>query len=236
MDIKGLFDGLAKYLDFLIDLCLLQDIGKYAKQSQISPDLVSFFVVGLLVAYLVTAIKHLPGYEPMLKTASTATGMETAAAAQDHTKDPVIKHDMAQFALMSILGALLLHGFLTLWSQFPGTPKLGSVHETLNAVFAYNAFYHPFNALALQSQRGLKALVGINRRTSLFAAGMMFLVAIFYCVTLVYLLHPLAVLHGTTLVQMLWICLAFLATFVVALVAFFLLLGVSPTSAIQHMR
>ena len=63
MEIKGLFDSLAGYLDFLINFVLLSGMEKYARLGSISPTLVAFFVIGVFVAYLIALMNRVPGYE-----------------------------------------------------------------------------------------------------------------------------------------------------------------------------
>jgi hypothetical protein len=237
VDVKNLFDGLAKYLDFLLDLFLLSGVQKYAKQGEVSGELVSFFVAGLLVAYLVSGIDRVPGYETLLKhSAPRPGGKKPRTNFGQKSDDPISKPDMAQFAIVSILGGLLLHGFLLVYAQLAGDPRIGSVKETLNAVFAYNALYHPFNAVALQLQRGARSLAGTTRAASILAAVTMLLIAVAHGATVIYLIYPLAALHGTTMTHMLWLCLAFLMVVLAGCVLILLALGLSPKSLLSRRR
>src|SRR5437870_4214315 len=142
MEIKGLFDSLAGYLDFAIDFLLLSGLEKYARIGTVSPTLVAFFVIGVFVAYLIASTKKVPDY---LKASSVPNAAEGATSSSE-VDVKGFQTDMARFVLMSILGAVLFHCFLRGYSRVFGMPDINSVKDTLNGVFAYNAVYHPYNA------------------------------------------------------------------------------------------
>ncbi len=146
--------------------------------------------------------------------------------------DPVNKFEMAQFVLMSRLGAFLFHGFLIINGNVLGVPTIQPIKDTLNAVFPCNALYHPFNALAKKLEQGLKALSGASRAVNAMAAAFLFGIAISYLVFLIYFLYPLAAVHGTSIWPMLWPSIAF-AVLTLALPAlFFRALGIRPKSSV----
>jgi hypothetical protein len=235
-DIKGLFDGLAKYLDFLVDMFLFQGVEKYAKHGEISGDLVAFFGAGLLIAYLVAAMNKIPGYEPVPETQSGKSAAEQSSQppkSEDSGKDPVSSSDMAQFAILSILGGLAAHGFLILYSKAFKTP-IGSVKETLNAVFAYNALYHPFDALSEHVRRGAKAIPVATKGAFIVAGLMLLIVGLSRFLSSVYLIYAMAALHHTTFGQMLWINIVFVLSFFAVFFAFFQALGVSPRTVLSQ--
>ena len=184
MEIKGLFDSLAGYLDFLIDFVLLSGMEKYARLGSISPTLVAFFVIGVFVAYLIALMNKVPGYEKIL--------FGDQVALSDNEPDvKKIQVDMAQFVMTSIMGALVFHGFLKGYSQIFGTPTIGSVKDTLNGIFAYNAMYHPMSAVLHKIGRGVRAL----NQATLMAVVLYLAVAITFLVSSTYLLYPLAAVH-----------------------------------------
>jgi hypothetical protein len=216
MEIKGLFDSLAGYLDFIIDCILLSGMEKYARLGNISPTLVTFFVIGVFVAYLIASMNKMPGYEKILRS-------DQVAPSDVQTDVKKFQVDMAQFVMGSIAGAIFLHGFLKVYNQVFGTPTIGSVKDTLNGIFAYNAIYHPMNAVLQQIGRGANALVGLG--ANLVGGVLLVGVVVVYLVSGIFLLYPLAAVHQTSIGSLILPCLVFVAFFFLLFALFFLALG-----------
>ena len=227
MDVKGLFDVLAGYLDFLVDTLMLRGMHKYARSGEINPVLVSYFVAGVFVAYLISSVRRVPGYEQVLEEDQSHSSSPDTPDAQHASKQPledpkeVDPSDMASFVLLSIMGGLLFHGFLLVYDKVIGKIEIGSVKDTLNAVFAYNAIYHPFNAALKQVSKALRVIARAGRACALVAAMLFFLIAAFYFGGIIYFLYPLAAVHGTTMTYMLGPSLLIIVSFfvLIALVA-----------------
>ena len=138
---------------------------------------------------------------------------------------------MAQFELITVFLSLFLHGFLKLISLLPFSPKFGGIHETLNAVLAFNAFYHPFNALLLLFQIRLEALFGIEKMMSTMLLLPQILLWIpSYILITACMFHSLAVLHGTSLLQMVAVNIAAMII-AVMIIAIFSLIYISSTQS-----
>ena len=237
MEIKGLFDALAGYLDFFIDFMLLRGMEQFARLGEISPTLVAYFVIGVFIAYLVSSMKKTPGYLLQKKAASAARdevsppGQQVpsppSGVSDSHAENDVKKFqvDMAQFVVLSILGGFLFHGFLDVYAAVFGSPPISSVKDTLNAVFAYNAVYHPFNAFANKINRGAKMLAPLGGAPSAVAVALFVGLTVFYFGAPFYLLYALAAVHQTSIGSMILPSVAFVAVFIASFVLFFLSWG-----------
>jgi hypothetical protein len=67
MEINGLFETLAGYLDFFIDFMLFRGMEKYTRLGSVSPTLVAFYVTGVFIAYLVSSVRKRTIYGQLLK-------------------------------------------------------------------------------------------------------------------------------------------------------------------------
>lgn len=159
MEISKLFEILANYLDFAIDFLLLRGLDKRARLGAIDPQLVQFFVAGVLVAYIIASIKRMPGYEARIPSGLPTTPPEVTHASESG-EPPATKgsslaseSDMAGFMLVSVLLALVFHGFLLLYHRVVATTSIGNAKDTLNALFAVYAVYNPINAVWKQLWR-----------------------------------------------------------------------------------
>jgi hypothetical protein len=159
MEISKLFEILASYLDFAIDFLLLHGLDKRARLGAIDPQLVQFFVAGILMAYLIASIKRMPGYEAMIPSGRLPTTPPEVAASESgeppatNRSSLASASDMAGFMLVSVLSFLFFHGFLLLYHRVVATTSIGNAKDTLNALFAVYAVYNPVNAVWRQLQR-----------------------------------------------------------------------------------
>lgn len=200
MDLSKFFETLAQYLNFFFDFVLVGGLDKYARIGSVSPELVSYFIVGLFVAYVVSSVKHVPGYERMITTEDTAPSgkVESAALKITLSTDTDSKTDMAAFILLSIAGGIICHLFILIHHKvFPNT-EIGNIKDTLNAVFAVNAVYNPLNALLKQVQRGAKIMGKISRGWGLVGAAILLITSGIYFGTTYYWLYAFAGMHGTS--------------------------------------
>ena len=188
MEVKGLFEAFAGYLNFAIDFLLFQGMEEYERLGTINPTLVSFCVAGVFVAYLIGSAKKIPGYDAIhwaersswKGSRSSLPAVIPKASTKDTSKEDSL--DMARFLLLSVAGALTFHVFLVFYSYAFSPPRPYTVKDTLNAMFAYNAVYHPWAAFTKQIQRGLNFIAGANisRAATLVAALLLFALALLH--------------------------------------------------------
>jgi len=219
MEVKALFEILAAYLGFVIDFVLSRGMERYARLNALSPQLVSYFVAGVFIAYLIAKARRFPGYEGFGETqtlpekpteANTPEIEATGAVASNENKNVTAAPapaqdapDMAAFVLMCFGGALLFHAWLYIYSNAIFHAKLGSVKDTLNAVFAYNAVYFPLDAAIRKARNWLQTSVAsLSRGCAIVAMLLLFLLVLPYLAILYYLDYALAAVHGTTLAYM----------------------------------
>lgn len=213
MEISKLFEILATYLDFAIDFLLLHGLDKRARLGAIDPQLVQFFVAGILIAYLIASIKRMPGYEARIPSGipTTTSDATHAIASRDlpTTKENDKKEnsglasegpEMAGFILLQILGAFAVHGLLLLYHRVVGAANIGNVKDTLNAVFAVYAVYNPINAVLKQLQRAGNTMVWSSPNLAIKTVGEIILIGVSlgYFATLYYWIYALAAVHRTS--------------------------------------
>lgn len=198
MELKDLFEILANYLSFLLDFLTLSGMEKFSRVGEVSPPLVSYFVAGTLLAYVISRLKTIPGYE---KLADGSPGEEGTSSSGDGSLPKALDvdaPDMAAFIFLSIIGAIAFHGFILLFRAIFGGPDIGNVKDTLNAAFAVNAVYNPFNAILKRLQRFLRGVSGLPRGCALTVASFMLLIALAYFGSIYYWVYALASVHGTS--------------------------------------
>jgi hypothetical protein len=218
MDVEGLFKTLADYLNFTIDFLLLRGFEKYARMGKVSPELVSYFVVGVLVAYLIASMRKPPGYADRVTPEDRGEPEAQATPAprgegKEGGPDPLsgqMRAEMAQFALMSVVFGMLFHVLLVVFNWFFGG-EIGTVKDTLNAIFAVNAAYNPLNALLKQAGRVADVVAPISLGWRLLAGAVHLLAAAVHFGCTFYWLYALSTVHGTSV----WYILGPVSPFVV---------------------
>ncbi len=205
MDFAKLFEILAKYLDFVIDVILLHPLDQYARRGAIDAGLVSYFVAGVLLAYVIASVKSVPGYEARTQDSSREPAalqddMDKSAAAAGDKANPLSKEspEILAFVVLSILGAVVFHLALLLYHTINPSSSIGNIKDTLNAVFAIGAVYNPINALLKQVQRIAKMVAPISRGCALTAVGIQLTAALLYFAFTYYYLYAFAAMHGTS--------------------------------------
>jgi len=203
VEIAKFFEILAQYLNFYFDFVFLRGIEKYTRLGSISPELVSYFVIGVLVAYAIASIKRVPGYERKIPSGkASSTTIEPAGTIADKESsgslEGIVNVDMASFVVLSIAGGVYFHGCLVAYHKLFPTTGVGNIKDTLNAVFAVNAIFHPLNALLKQTQRVGNVIGRMSRGFAIIGAGLMFCVSAIYFAFVYYWIYALAGVHGTT--------------------------------------
>ena len=202
MDFTKLFENLAKYLDFIIDVILLHPLDQYTRRGTVDPGLVSYFVAGVLLAYVIASVKSIPGYDSRIQDGDQVPqdGVDKSPAPAGGKANPLSKEnpEILAFVVLSILGALVFHFALLLYHKLNPSSSIGNVKDTLNAVFAIGAVYNPLNALLKQVQRIAKMMAPISPGCALTAAGIQFMAALIYFGIIYYYLHAFAAVHGTS--------------------------------------
>lgn len=217
MEISKLFEILAEYLNFLIDFGMLRGFEKYTRLGSISPELVTYFVAGVFIAYVISSIKRVPGYERIVATQPEPASLE--AETSNPKSDDNLKMDMAGFILLSITGALLFHAFLVGYHKIFSGTEIGNVKDSFNAVFAANAIYHPINAALKQVQRGAKQLAEASTSLSVIGSALYLIISALYFATTYYFIFAFARTHGTSLKYQLGMMVAFTLVLTIAVFA-----------------
>ena len=62
MDFDKLLNPVAEYLDFFVDFVLLRGIEPYSKSGSVSPKLLSFFFIGLILSLIIKRLKRVPTF------------------------------------------------------------------------------------------------------------------------------------------------------------------------------
>lgn len=193
--IDQLFEVLSGYLNFIIDLLFFGDISKYSKIGVIDPTIFSYFITGSVFAFIFANSKKIPGYLKYTKETS-ATG----------DKDSSIKEiEVASFVFLSVFGAMIFHFVLFVYNSILGKEMIGNIKDTLNAVFAYNALYHPINAILQRISNFLNEIArkyNFSKFLIIMVAILLFIISLTYFASLIYLLYCLAVLHDTSILYM----------------------------------
>jgi hypothetical protein len=197
MEFKTLFEILASYLTFVLDFSTLSGMEKFSRIGEVSPPLVSYFVAGTLLAYVISRLKSVPGYE---KLADGTQGQEPPLTSEGSLPKgvDVDAPDMAAFIFMSILGMIAFHSFLLLFRAIFGGPEIGNVKDTLNAAFAVNAVYNPLNAFLKRLQRSLRDVTAQAPGCAVIVASLMLLISLVYFGSTYYWIYALASVHGTS--------------------------------------
>lgn len=199
MQFPDLFQILADFLSFVADFLSVRGMDKYLRQETVDAGLAAYFVTGVLIAYLFATAKRFPGYEWLLRR---ARGRRRALVVGD--VDPIAGHgaDMARYAIVSILGAIVGHVLLVAASRLLGGEELGGLRVTMNAALAWNAVYHPLNAMLQLARRSAeKAHLARLLRPG---AGRLLVISLGVLPHLlnVYWIYALAAVHGTTVPRM----------------------------------
>ena len=215
MEIKALFEILASYMDFVIDFLRSSGMEAYMRAGSVSAQLVSYFIAGVLIAYIIAKLKAIPGYQKLIEQEPAPAGRPQTIVAILPAGDETREADMAAFVVGSFVGALCFHGFLLAYSRVVGQSSLGSAKDTLNAVLAFNAVYHPLNALALKISPRLKSLMQptSGRGCALTALTLYLVLVLLQCASLYYLDYALAAVHGTSILYMFMAGLLFIVLF-----------------------
>jgi hypothetical protein len=232
MEIKGLFESLAEYLDFVVDFLMLSGMEKYAHLSTINPKLVLYLVTGVFLAYLISSMRTVPTYmargaeaQPNPFQPYQLSFVSTGFRSQSETETKKFDVNMAQFVIMTILGAVLFHCFLILYSRIFGTPEIRSIKDSLNGIFAYNSVYYPFHALMLVVRRGANAMSKWGPVGLIYAGVLEITVGVALLGSLIYLLFALASVHQLSIASLVLPSLAFFLVLTTLFVGFFAAAG-----------
>jgi len=201
MDISKFFETLAQYLNFFLDFLLLRGFERYGRLGSISPELVSYFIVGVFAAYVISSIKRMPGYERLQvseeSTANSEARQITVVKTSGDSEDD-FKMDMAGFVLLSIVVGIFFHAFLVVYNKIFPVTEIGNIKDSLNAIFAVNAMYNPLNAILKQIQRGAKLLATVAPSCALVGAGLLLTLSGVYFFSIYYWIYAFAAVHGTS--------------------------------------
>ncbi len=137
--LKGPFEIIARYLDFAVALLDFRIDDKYSALHNASGELVAFFVIGSLLATLITKAsrKHM---RSILGSNSEKSDFRTALG--------YLKVDWILVVVTSFVGTTLLHYFLGLISPRYGIAGLGDFKDTINALLAFHSVAMPISAIA----------------------------------------------------------------------------------------
>jgi len=194
MDFKDIFDSLARYVGFYVDILRFRGLDSYARLEVVDSTLFSYFVIGLFLAYMIARTKTAEGYAAILED-EEPTGIGRSA---EKLVEKVESTSLSTFVLISLAWAATFHLYLLLYSRLFGRPALGSIEDTINGTLAVNAILTPFNAVSLRVSRWANSMKRGNRLPSLrkFAGALSFLMALLHFGSFVYMIWTMASTHG----------------------------------------
>ncbi|MCG2628296.1 hypothetical protein L6654_16820 [Bradyrhizobium sp. WYCCWR 13023] len=189
-------------------------MAKYARTGTINATLVSYFLIGLLIAYVIGSARSFPTYNR-----STATSPKS----DDDPKN--FQADMARNAFGYICGAIVFHWILIGYGRIFHSFGILSIKDTLNAAFALNAAFLPFSSLCNQIDRGAKSLLkrsgpakvlglAVDRLTTLSVS----------LVSFVYGAYAFAAIHQVPIISIVFAMIAVLVVFSALMIVFFRIL------------
>ena len=206
MILTDIFNTLADYLNFAIDFISWRAITAFRRLDKVNAELVSYFITGLILAFVISYTTKVPTYIPQ-DTDDETQPMEkadrgTPNAAPPATSEPFKLSDslILGAVLLTLVGPILFHLVLVPYNRIYHPYTIGSMKDTMNAFMAALAIYMPVNALATRVQRGATS---VSRRY----IGLRF-VLLFYIVVVVIAQAPgiyltaawiqaIATVHGT---------------------------------------
>lgn len=194
MQFPDLFKVLADYLGFVADFLSCRCMETHIGKRVVDPALASYFVAGVLIAYLFATATRVPGYE------SNSRGAAGFGSARAQTPSEPFKEqtaDMVRFVLVSILGAALAHFCLLAANWIVGGVAVSSMQTTINAALAFNAVYHPANAIAKNLSRVLRNARDEGRVKARAATAFLVLLGAVPVGLVFYWLHAMATVHQT---------------------------------------
>lgn len=204
-DAESLFEILANYLNFSIDFLRLRGMEDFQALGSIDKDLVAYFVAGATVAFLMATIKRLPTYDEvtnrLLAGKIFPKGPESVEIMPEAGSD---KAQIVAFVAISVVGACFFHGILILYARWVHTFPIGSIKDTLNGIFAFNAVYMPLDALLKKAQQILKTIAKAGGGSAIFSAILQLVIAALYFTLAGLSVWALAQVHKATFGQMFW--------------------------------
>ena len=199
MDINGLLDAFARYLNFVVDFLAARGMQSYAKLSSVNSDLATFFVFGLTLAYLISRARTIPTYASI-----TDGGVQSGFSDADGAKNDSYNVLLNCFLFVGI--GILFHIVLRVYFALVFPAVRLSLKDSINAILGFNAVYVPIDALIrVLTREDVIQYVGnvasyqtrqFNRRGCLFVVIAMLRVASFaYLLAIGYEIYAFSAVH-----------------------------------------
>ena len=210
MDLPDIFEKFAGYLDFVLDLVLCQPLTRFAAHGAIHPDAVAYLLSGILMAYVIGP--------------KTGTGGSASNGAQPTAGEApeLLRGRYVLIGILTTLAAgLTFHGFVLLHVRIFGGYAMGSVRETVNAMFLFNSVHVPLEALLKRLDEVSKWFRELGGGWSRLGRTAAIVALIVRLVTLYYVLYVFAAVHVIEVRNVIVPVLAEVVLVVPALLVFF---------------
>jgi hypothetical protein len=213
MEFDKLLNPVAEYLNFVVDFALLQGIEAYTRQGTVSAKLVSFFFIGLILAFIIRRLKRFPTFSD---DSELRLRQITQPAVQDRLFGlskvfeiselmafvPFIISGSVAFHL-SLLGASALYGF-----------QIGNIKDSINATLMVSAISNPIQSSFTRLLLFIKQIENYNRKSRLFALAVNLIYLAFVFIQGYYYLFAITIIHKVTFGH-LWLPLAITSAIIV---------------------
>lgn len=205
MQFTDIFDLLADYFNFVVDFLQSSGLESYALSGSVDSKLFSFFVVGVVLAYAIGKIRDLPSYP------GASPNVPPGPASQPPTPETVDTISLGAFTLLSILFGVFYHWYMKGYAWAFELPVRGNIKDTLNALLALNAFFHPFNALWNRTLLWLKARIATRppRPVLILIIVLIGALIVLMLASVYYLAWAIAILHGLGVRQLVGVVVSF---------------------------
>ncbi|HET9762580.1 MAG TPA: hypothetical protein VFR50_03655 [Casimicrobiaceae bacterium] len=205
MNVDSIFNGLASYVNFIVDFLALRAMQPYARLGTVNGELMSYFFAGLLLSIVIQYTSKLPTFSPQDDSAPTS---RNDADVGDGGKSFLEKSQLAIFIPFLLVGTAFMHLSLLVGVAVAGL-DIGSFKDTINATLASSTIGYPIQATAARAQNYAKTIQKLGGTPALIAGVIHLGAAAANFAGVIYGFHATAVVHGLTMRQMLWPAIAF---------------------------
>ena len=222
MSVDNIFNGLASYVNFIVDFLALRAMAPYTKVGVVSGELMSYFFAGILISVVIQYTSKLP-FTPAESPPAPA-GPD--AGGGDGIKGFLEKSQLAIFIPLLLIGTAVMHLALLAGAAMAGF-EIGTFKDTINATLASSTIAYPVQAAATRAQGYAKAIQKLGGKAVLIAIIISLGAAAASFGTAYYAFHATAVVHGLTMREMLWPIVMFVAVILMLIypVGYLVLLG-----------
>ena len=159
MDIDKLLAPLTDYLNFLIDFLQCRGLDQFARLNTVSPKLLSFCLLGILLGLLIRRAKRPP--IPVDETA-IADRRDNDPTVGANLKAAIEQGDLLFFIPFLLAGSFILHISLLLTSRYTALDA-GTYKDALNVSLTWGALQYPVQALITRVKSAARAIGRVGR-------------------------------------------------------------------------